>query len=40
MWDWKGGSFEGNGVSSIYNLYPIPKTETLTNTNMTQNPGY
>ena len=40
LWDWKGGSFEGNGVSSIYNLYPIPKTETLTNTNMTQNPGY
>ena len=38
LWDWKGGSFEGNGVSSIYNLYPIPKTETLTNTNMTQNP--
>lgn len=40
LWDWKGGSFEGNGVRSVYNLYPIPYTETQTNRNMLQNPGY
>ena len=38
LWDWKGGSFNGNGVSSIYNLYPIP--EKALSGNMTQNPGY
>lgn len=40
LWDWKGGAFLGTGVSPIYNLYPIPKTETNTNPNMIQNPGY
>lgn len=38
LWDWKGGSYTGNGVNSIYNLYPIPD-KALTG-NMTQNPGY
>ena len=38
LWDWKGGSYTGNGVSSIYNLYPIPARAL--NDNITQNPGY
>jgi len=40
VWDWKGGTYEGKGVSSIYKLYPIPYNELSTNKNMTQNPGY
>ena len=40
LWDWKGGSYAGNGVSSIYNLYPIPANELNANDNMHQNPGY
>lgn len=39
-WDWKGGAYEGKGVSSIYKLYPIPYNELSSNKNMTQNPGY
>ncbi|MBQ8050902.1 MAG: RagB/SusD family nutrient uptake outer membrane protein [Bacteroidaceae bacterium] len=38
LWDWKGGSYEGNGVSSIYNLYPIPARAL--NDKIKQNPGY
>lgn len=40
LWDWKGGSYAGNGVSNIYNLYPIPANELNANSNMHQNPGY
>lgn len=40
LWDWKGGSYEGNGVSEIYNLYPIPANELNSNANMHQNAGY
>lgn len=40
IWDWKGGSYEGNGVSEIYNLYPIPANELNSNANMHQNAGY
>lgn len=40
LWDWKGGTFTGNGVSDIYNLYPIPANELNANANMHQNPGY
>ena len=39
-WDWKGGVYGGAGVSSIYNLYPIPANELSANKNMTPNPGY
>ena len=39
LWDWKGGSYAGNGVSNIYNLYPIP-ARILNGSNMHQNPGY
>ncbi|MBR1593399.1 MAG: RagB/SusD family nutrient uptake outer membrane protein [Alloprevotella sp.] len=40
LWDWKGGTYEGNAVNSFYNVYPIPYAELSTNNNMTQNPGY
>ena len=40
LWDWKGGSYAGNGVSDIYNLYPIPSNELNSNKNMHQNAGY
>lgn len=39
-WDWKGGNYNGTGVNSIYNIYPIPANELSSNSNMTQNPGY
>ena len=40
VWDWKGGTYLGTGVNSIYNLYPIPANELSANTGMTQNEGY
>lgn len=40
VWDWKGGSYEGNGVESKYNLYPIPANELSANPAIGQNPGY
>ena len=40
VWDWKGGTYTGTGVSSIYNVYPIPANELSANSNMTQNTGY
>ena len=40
VWDWKGGVYNGTGVSSIYNVYPIPANELSANSNMTQNTGY
>lgn len=40
LWDWKGGTPEGTGVSSKYDVYPIPASELNSNKNLTQNPGY
>lgn len=40
LWDWKGGSADGTGVSSIYNLMPIPASDLNANENLTQNKGY
>lgn len=40
VWDWKGGSYAGQGVADKYNLYPIPANELSANKNMTQNTGY
>lgn len=40
VWDWKGGSYSGTGVSSIYSLYPIPYAENSANPAITQNTGY
>ena len=40
LWDWKGGSYQGNSVDDRYNLYPIPTTEINSNSKLKQNPGY
>lgn len=40
LWPWKGGSANGNGVSSIYNVYPIPASDLSVNLNLKQNAGY
>ena len=40
VWAWKGGIQEGRTTSAIYNLFPIPSSELLSNPNLTQNEGY
>ena len=40
VWPWKGGQAAGIGADKHYNLYPIPSTDVLTNTNLVQNAGY
>lgn len=40
VWEWKGNVKNGRGVSSHYNLYPIPNSELVSNTNLKQNAGY
>jgi len=40
VWPWKGGSAEGNAVSSNFNLFPIPSDDLSANPNLVQNPGY
>ena len=40
VWDWKGGTYAGNGVNANYNLYPIPFNELNSNPNMHQNDGF
>ena len=40
LWPWKAGVANGTGADSHYNIFPIPSTEILSNTNLIQNPGY
>ena len=40
LWPWKGGAKEGQSVSSIYNLFPIPSSDVTANPNLHQNTGY
>ncbi|NDW13277.1 RagB/SusD family nutrient uptake outer membrane protein [Bacteroides sp. 214] len=40
LWDWKGGVAAGTGVNTNYNLYPIPVSDLVVNSNLVQNPGY
>ncbi|MEO6546979.1 MAG: RagB/SusD family nutrient uptake outer membrane protein [Ferruginibacter sp.] len=40
LWPWKGGVATGAGADSHYNIFPIPSPEIISNTNLTQNPGY
>ncbi len=40
IWPWKGGVAAGEETSTHFNLYPIPSTDLLTNTKLTQNEGY
>lgn len=40
VWEWKGGTYDGQGVDSHFNLFPIPTTEINTSNKLEQNPGY
>lgn len=40
VWPWKGGVLSGTGVSSDFNLLPIPQANITSNPNLTQNHGY
>lgn len=40
LWAWKGGVKGGAAVDSRYNLFPIPISDILSNSNLEQNPGY
>lgn len=40
IWEWKGAVKNGRGVSSHFNVYPIPSSELVSNPNLKQNNGY
>jgi hypothetical protein len=40
IWEWKGGIKAGKSVSPDFNIYPLPASDVLANTNLKQNPGY
>ena len=40
LWQWKGNVKEGTGVDDYRNLFPIPDSDRLANSNLQQNPGY
>ncbi len=40
VWQWKGNVKEGTGVDEYRNLFPIPDSDRLANSNLQQNPGY
>jgi hypothetical protein len=40
VWQWKGDVKEGRSVDSYRNLFPIPDSDRLANSNLKQNPGY
>ena len=40
VWEWKGGTYDGQGVDDHFNLFPIPTTEINASGKLEQNPGY
>ena len=40
VWDWKGGSRDGQGVESYKNLFPLPTSDLMVNPNLVQNDGF
>ena len=40
VWQWKGGTHDGQSVEEYKNLYPIPVSDMMVNPNLEQNPGY
>lgn len=40
LWPWKGGVSSGTGVSSNFNIFPLPSTDLSANPNLIQNNGY
>jgi len=40
LWPWKGGVRDGRTLEDFRKLLPLPITDIIANTNLTQNPGY
>lgn len=40
IWQWKGGTHDGQAVESYKNLFPIPVSDMMVNPNLEQNDGY
>ena len=40
LWPWKGGVSSGTAVDAKYNLFAIPASNIVANSNLTQNPGF
>jgi hypothetical protein len=40
LWPWKGGSKEGIGTDSKYNIFPLPSSDVSANPNLTPTLGY
>lgn len=40
LWPFKGGVKAGRAVPSTRNIFPLPSSDVIANTNLTQNPGY
>jgi hypothetical protein len=40
VWQWKGGTMDGTGTDSKFNLYPLPPADLAANPNLKQNEGY
>jgi hypothetical protein len=40
LWDWKGNVKAGASFSDHLELFPLPATDLVTNTNLKQNTGY
>jgi hypothetical protein len=40
LWPWKGGVSSGTAVDAKYNLFAIPASNLVANSNLTQNPGF
>ncbi len=40
VWQWKGGTHDGQAVESYKNLFPIPVSDMMVNPNLEQNEGY
>ena len=39
-WAWKGGELNGRNFAATRNIFAIPNSDMIVNTNLTQNPGY
>lgn len=40
IWDWKGGTREGQSIPEHLKIFPIPAADLATNPTLVQNPGY
>jgi len=40
IWPWKGGVKDGRSIADFRALLPLPSSDVIANTNLTQNQGY